>query len=331
MKILITGGCGFIGSNLIRYLLNKHPDWQIVNLDNLSYAANPANLADLKNNPRYRLTVGSIEDAKTVLAALRDCDAVIHLAAETHVDRSIVDPLPFVRTNVLGTQLLIDSARQASISRFLHISTDEVYGALQEGDPPFTEQTPLSPRSPYAASKAAADLLVLACYETFRMPVMILRPSNNYGPYQFPEKFVPLAITNILEGRPVPVYGAGKNIRDWVYVEDTCRAIELVLLHGAPGEVYNASGACEKRNIELIEAVLKLLGKDENQIEFVPDRPAHDYRYALDSTKIRRLGWQPSVDFATGIERTVRWYQENPHWWQPLKQRLRRGVRGFWT
>lgn len=331
MKLLITGGCGFIGSNLIRYLLNQHPDWQVTNLDNLSYAANPGNLADLKKNPRYRLTVGSIEDPKTTLAALHGCDAVVHLAAETHVDRSIVDPLPFVRTNVLGTQVLLDCARQSSISQFVHISTDEVYGALQEDAPPFTEKSPLAPRSPYAASKAAADLLVLACYETFRMPVVIVRPSNNYGPYQFPEKFIPLAITNILEGRRVPVYGTGKNIRDWVFVEDTCRAIELILLHGAPGEIYNAGGACEKRNIELIATILNLLGKDPEWIEYVPDRPAHDYRYALDSTKIKRLGWQPTVSFSTGIERTVRWYQENTHWWQPLKQRLRRGVRGFWT
>ncbi|NPV14063.1 dTDP-glucose 4,6-dehydratase [candidate division WOR-3 bacterium] len=331
MKLLITGGCGFIGSNLIYHLLNQHPEWEIINLDNLSYPAQGRNLASLEKNRRYRLIVGAIEDQKTVLAALSGCDAVIHLAAQTHVDRSILDPIPFVHTNVLGTQVLLDAARQASISRFVHISTDEVYGALSEHAPPFTERSPLAPRSPYAASKAAADLLVLAAYETFRMPVIIVRPSNNYGPYQFPEKFIPLAITNILEGKKIPVYGTGKNIRDWIFVEDTCRAIELVLLKGTPGEVYNAGGACEKRNIELIQSILNMLGKDDQWIEFVPDRPGHDYRYALDNSKIYQLGWRPTVDFATGIERTVRWYQENPDWWQPLKQRLQRGVQGFWT
>lgn len=331
MKLLITGGCGFIGSNLIYHLLNQHPDWQIINLDNLSYSAQGKNLASLEKNRRYRLIVGAIEAPKTVLAALSGCDAVIHLAAQTHVDRSILDPIPFVHTNVLGTQVLLDAARQVSISRFVHISTDEVYGALSEHAPPVTERSPLAPRSPYAASKAAADLLVLAAYETFHMPVIIVRPSNNYGPYQFPEKFIPLAITNILEGKKVPVYGTGKNIRDWIFVEDTCRAIELVLLKGTPGEIYNAGGSCEKRNIELIQAILNLLGKDDQWIEFVPDRPGHDYRYALDNSKINQLGWRPTVDFATGIERTVRWYQENPDWWQPLKRRLQRGVHGFWT
>lgn len=331
MKLLITGGCGFIGSNLIYYLLNQHPDWHITNLDNLSYAARGKNLAPLEKNPRYRLIVGAIEAPRTVLTALSGCDAVIHLAAQTHVDRSILDPIPFVHTNVLGTQVLLDAARQVSINRFVHISTDEVYGALSEHAPPFTERSPLAPRSPYAASKASADLLVLAAYETFHMPVIIVRPSNNYGPYQFPEKFIPLAITNILEGKKVPVYGTGKNIRDWIFVEDTCRAIELVLLKGTPGEVYNAGGSCEKRNIELIQAILNLLGKDDQWIEFVPDRPGHDYRYALDNSKINQLGWRPTVDFALGIERTVRWYQENPYWWQPLKRRLQRGVQGFWT
>ncbi|MCL6466194.1 MAG: dTDP-glucose 4,6-dehydratase [candidate division WOR-3 bacterium] len=331
MKILITGGCGFIGSNLIYYLLNSHPDWHIINLDNLSYAAQGKNLAPLEKNPRYRLIVGAIEDQKTVLAALNGCDAIIHLAAQTHVDRSIVNPLPFVHTNTLGTQVLLDAARQASIPRFVHISTDEVYGALPEHAPPFTEQHPLAPRSPYAASKAAADLLILASYETFNMPVIIIRPSNNYGPYQFPEKFIPLAITNLLEGKKVPVYGTGQNIRDWIFVEDTCRAIETVLLKGTTGEVYNAGGACEKRNIELIQAILNLLGKDNEWIDFVPDRPAHDFRYALDNSKINQLGWRPTVDFTTGIERTVRWYQEHPEWWQPLKRHLQRGVQGFWT
>jgi dTDP-glucose 4,6-dehydratase len=331
MKILITGGCGFIGSNLIYHLLNSHPDWHITNLDNLSYAAQGKNLAPLEKDPRYHLIVGSIEDPKTVLAALNRCDAIIHLAAQTHVDRSIVDPLPFVQTNTLGTQVLLEAARQASVPRFVHISTDEVYGALPEHAPAFTEQHPLAPRSPYAASKAAADLLVLAAYETFRMPVTIIRPSNNYGPYQFPEKFIPLAITNLLEGKKVPVYGTGQNIRDWIFVEDTCRAIETVLLKGTTGEVYNAGGSCEKRNIELIQAILNLLGKDNQWIDFVPDRPAHDFRYALDNSKINQLGWRPTVDFTTGIERTVRWYQEHPEWWQPLKRRLARAVQGFWT
>ncbi len=331
MKLLITGGCGFIGSNLIRHLLNQHPDWQITNLDRLTYAANPANLTEIEKNPNYRLIVGGIEDPDIALAALKGCEAVINLAAETHVDRSILDPAPFIRTNVLGTQVLLDNARRAGIKRFLHVSTDEVYGSLRPDDPPATEENPLQPRSPYAASKAAADLLVLAAYQTYKLPVIILRPSNNYGPYQFPEKLIPLAVTNLIEGKEVPIYGKGENIRDWVYVEDTCWAIETILLQGTPGEIYNAGGGCEKRNIDLIKIVLNLLGQNEAMIEFVPDRPGHDLRYALNNTKIKQLGWQPVTDLNTGLVRTVRWYTDHPEWWQPLKLRLARESRGFWT
>ncbi len=331
MKLLITGGCGFIGSNVIRYLIQHHPDWQITNLDRLTYAANPASLADIEKHPNYRLIVGGIEDSEITRTAVKECDAVINLAAETHVDRSILDPAPFIRTNVLGTQVLLDAARQAGIPRFLHISTDEVYGSLQPDEPPATETSPLKPRSPYAASKAAADLLILAAYHTHKLPVIILRPSNNYGPYQFPEKLIPLAITNLLEGKKVPLYGRGENIRDWVYVEDTCRAIETVLFKGTPGEIYNAGGGCERRNIDLLKSLLNIMGKDESMLEFVPDRPGHDLRYALNNTTINRLGWQPLTPLDTGLARTVRWYVDNPDWWQPLKRRLSRESKGFWT
>ncbi|MCX7732431.1 MAG: dTDP-glucose 4,6-dehydratase [candidate division WOR-3 bacterium] len=330
MKILVTGGCGFIGSNFIRYILKAHPDWEVVNLDALTYAGNPANLAEVAGELRYKFIHGRIEEPQTVHTAVRGCSAVINFAAETHVDRSIVEPAVFIRTNVVGTQVLVDVCREKRLSRFIQISTDEVYGSLgAEGR--WTEDSPLQPRSPYSASKAAADLLVLAAFRTWGVPVNIIRPSNNYGPYQYPEKLIPLAITNLLEGRKVPVYGQGENWRDWIYVEDTVRAIELVLLRGVPGEVYNVGAGAERRNIDVVRRIAALLGKGEGEIEFVADRPGHDFRYALDTNKIRQLGWEPKVDFETGLMQTVRWYQERTSWWKALKLKLVRESKGFWS
>ncbi|MEO0085349.1 MAG: dTDP-glucose 4,6-dehydratase [candidate division WOR-3 bacterium] len=331
MRILVTGGCGFIGSNFIRRLLNSRPDCTITNLDCLTYAAQGNNLKDCEQAGRYRLLVGRVEDPQAVSKALKDVEAVVHFAAETHVDRSITSAAPFITTNVVGTQVLLDCCRAAGVEHIVHVSTDEVYGTLGETGR-FSEDSALAPRSPYAASKAAADLLCQAWFETYNLPVVIVRPSNNYGPYQFPEKFIPLAITNLLEGKHIPVYGRGQNVRDWVFVEDTCRALELVLDRGRPGRAYNIGANCELPNLEVARAVAGLLGKGEDAIEFVPDRPGHDFRYALDTSRIAsELGWTPQLSFANGLEATVRWYQENAGWWQPLKARLQSESRGFWT
>jgi len=331
MKILVTGGCGFIGSNFIRYMLRKYPDVEIVNLDALTYAGNTENLRDIENEPRYRFIHGRVEDAERVEEALDGVEAVVHFAAESHVDRSILDAAPFIKTNVLGTQVLLNSALKHEIKKFVHISTDEVYGALGE-EGVFRETDPFRPRSPYAASKAAADLLVQSYFTTYGLPVCIARPSNNYGPYQFPEKLIPLMITNLIEGKKVPVYGQGLNVRDWLFIEDNCTAIDLILEKGKPGEAYNIGGKCEKRNIEVVREVLKVMGKGEEMIEFVPDRPGHDFRYALDNTKIESgLGWRPSISFQEGIRRTVKWYQDHPEWWRPLKERLQKESKGFWS
>ncbi len=331
MRLLITGGCGFIGTNFIRHLHRTHPEWSITNLDALTYAGNRASLIDLEEQKNYRLIVGRIEDPQIALTAMAGCDWVVNFAAETHVDRSILEPAPFLQTNFIGVQVLIDAARQIGVKKFLHVSTDEVYGSLSDTDAPCDETAHLAPRSPYAATKAAADLLLLAAHHTFGLPAIIIRPSNNYGPYQFPEKLLPLAITNLFQEQKVPVYGTGKNIRDWVYVEDTCRAIELLLLAGKPGTVYNAGADQWCRNIDLIRLLLRLLGREEDHIEFVPDRPGHDYRYALNSARLKSLGWQPQVTLEEGLIRTIRWYEENPSWWQPLKRRLEKESRGFWT
>jgi len=331
MKILVTGGCGFIGSNFIRYMLGKYPDVEIVNLDALTYAGNTENLKEIKNEPRYRFIHGRVEDAERVEETLDGVEAVVHFAAESHVDRSILDAAPFIKTNVLGTQVLLNSALKHEIKKFVHISTDEVYGALGE-EGVFRETDPFRPRSPYAASKAAADLLVQSYFTTYGLPVCIARPSNNYGPYQFPEKLIPLMITNLIEGKKVPVYGQGLNVRDWLFIEDNCTAIDLILEKGKPGEAYNIGGKCEKRNIEVVREVLKVMGKGEEMIEFVPDRPGHDFRYALDNTKIESgLGWRPSISFQEGIRRTVKWYQDHPEWWRPLKERLQKESKGFWS
>ncbi len=330
MKIVVTGGCGFIGSNFIQVILKKYPDYEIVNIDALTYAGNPENLRDIKKSKRYRFVHGRIEDKNLVANALGDADYIVNFAAETHVDRSIQNSSPFLTTNILGTHILLEAARRVSIKKFVHISTDEVYGTLGNKGK-FTEKTMLAPNSPYSASKASADLLIRAYYETYKLPVVIIRPSNNYGYYQFPEKFIPLMITNLLMKKPIPIYGKGENVRDWCFVGDSCAAIDRVMHNGEAGEVYNAGGNCEVKNIELAKSILKIMGKSERHIKFVKDRPGHDYRYALDNSKIKReLKWRPSVKIEAGIELTIKWYKDNEWWWKPLKERLSAESRGFW-
>ena len=322
MKLLVTGGAGFIGSNFIRFALANYPEWEIVNLDKLTYAGNLANLKDVAHHPRYAFVRGDIVDRELVARLFQEhrFDAVVNFAAESHVDRSILDATPFIETNVKGVQVLLEAARAFGVSRFVQVSTDEVYGSLGPDDPPFTEESPLRPNSPYAASKAAADLLCRAYHKTHGIPVIITRSSNNYGPYQFPEKLIPLMITNALEDKPLPVYGDGRNVRDWLYVEDNCRAIALVVAKGIPGEVYNIGAGEERENIEVVREILRLLGKPESLITFVQDRPGHDRRYALDTARTRRqIGWEPSVSFTEGLERTVRWYLANRPWWEEVK------------
>lgn len=331
MKILITGGCGFIGSNFIRYILRKYHDYRIVNLDALTYAGNPENLKDLRDNSRYTFVHGRIEDRGLIKDIIKEVDCIVHFAAESHVDRSILDVQPFIETNIAGTVSILDSIRDSSIQRFIHISTDEVYGSLGE-DGRFTEQTSLKPNSPYAASKAGADLMVRAYYETYKIPAIIVRPSNNYGPYQFPEKFIPLMITNLLKDKSIPIYGKGSNVRDWLFVEDNCRAIDLILHRGRLGEVYNVGGNSEMKNIDVAKAVLRIMVKGEEMITFVKDRPGHDFRYALDCSKIEKeLGWYPETGIGEGLKKTVQWYMNNKWWWEPLKERLVKESKGFWN
>ncbi|NOY64454.1 MAG: dTDP-glucose 4,6-dehydratase [Nitrospirae bacterium] len=333
MRILVTGGCGFIGSNFIRYILNKYSDYEITNLDALTYAGNIENLKDVEHLSRYRFVQGHIEDASAVRDAIRGCDAIVNFAAESHVDRSIENAQPFLMTNIIGLQILLDMSRTTKeLRRFIHISTDEVYGSHETDEGSFNEESPLKPNSPYAASKAGGDLLVRAYMKTYNFDAIVVRPSNNYGPFQFPEKLIPLMITNLMDDKKVPVYGKGLNIRDWLYVEDTCRAIDCILHKGNPGEIYNVGAGNERRNIEVVKKVIALMGLNEEYIEFVPDRPGHDYRYSIDSEKIKKqLGWAPEVDFEEGIRRTVKWYKENEWWWRPLKERLSQESRGFWT
>ncbi len=316
-RVTVTGGCGFIGSNFIRYLLEAYPDWHITNLDKLTYAGNPDNLRDLERDPRYTFIRGDICDPAAADAAVRDADAVVHFAAESHVDRSIADGGAFVHTNVLGTYRLLDAALKSGVKRFVHISTDEVYGSTARGS--FTETDPLNPSSPYSASKAGSDLLAHSYFVTHGLPVMITRCTNNFGPYQHPEKLIPLFITNLLENRQVPVYGDGRNVRDWIYVLDHCRAIGCVLEKGTPGEIYNIGSGNERSNIIITEALLKALGKDRSLIRFVEDRKGHDYRYSLDSSKIRKMGWKPAFGFEDALEETIKWYQGHEWWWKKLK------------
>ncbi len=317
MRIVVTGGAGFIGSNYIRYLLEHHDDVQVVNFDKLTYAGNLQNLSGVDADPRYSFVRGDICDAAAVESALRGADAVVNFAAETHVDRSISGPQDFIRTDVLGTQTLLEAVRALGVSRYLQIGTDEVYGSTESGS--FTEESDLRPSSPYSASKAGADLLVLAYHSTYETPVMITRSSNNYGPYQYPEKIIPLFATNALDGEPLPLYGDGLNVRDWLHVADNCAAIDLVLREGRLGEVYNVGGGNEVTNLELTRRILQLAGRGEDLLRFVTDRPGHDRRYSVDCGKLRALGWRPETAFEAGLAATVEWYREHRNWWRPLK------------
>jgi dTDP-glucose 4,6-dehydratase len=321
LALLVAGGAGFIGSSFVRHVLGAHSDWRIVNVDKLTYAGNLANLADVAGNPRYRFHRADICDAGEIARIFSEekPEAVVNFAAETHVDRSIDDPALFLRTNILGTQVLMDASRKTGVVRYLQISTDEVYGSLGPTGK-FSEDSPLRPNSPYAASKTAADLLARSYFKTFGLPVLVTRCSNNYGPYQFPEKLIPFFVTLLREGKPVPVYGDGRNVRDWIHVDDHSRAVEAVLLRGRPGEVYNVGGGNERTNIEITKMLLAAMGKDESSMKFVPDRPGHDRRYAIDDTKIRaELGLSPEVPFDEGLRATVRWYLENEPWWRAVK------------
>ena len=319
-NILVTGGAGFIGSNFIRYMLNKYKDYKIVNLDLLTYAGNIKSLNDIKDNPNYLFVKGDIVDNKLVdkIVLENEIDVIINFAAESHVDKSITNPDIFVKTNILGTQNLLEVAKKYKIEKYFQISTDEVYGSLGKTGF-FTETTPLAPNSPYSASKASADLLVMAYHHTFGLNVNITRCSNNYGPYQFPEKLIPLFITNLLNNKKVPLYGDGLNIRDWLFVEDHCVAIDTVLHKGKNGKIYNVGGNNEKTNRYITEVILKYLDKDESYIEYVQDRLGHDRRYAIDATKIKKeLNWQPIYKFEDAIIKTIQWYINNKSWWQPL-------------
>jgi dTDP-glucose 4,6-dehydratase len=319
--ILVTGGCGFIGSNFIHYLLGKYASYRIINLDKLTYCGNLDNLCEVAQQPHLTFVKGDITDRRLVMSILHNerVDAIINFAAESHVDRSIEDPDLFLRTNVLGTQVLLEGARAAAVQLFIQISTDEVYGSLGATGL-FTEATPLNPNSPYAASKTAADLMVRAYTKTYGLAAIITRCSNNYGPYQFPEKLIPLMISNALEDRDLPIYGDGLNVRDWIYVGDHCDAIDTILHRGKSGEIYNIGGASEHNNLQVVRAILGTLGKPESLIRFVKDRPGHDRRYAMDFSKLHKeLGWQPQVTFEEGIKKTVSWYREHQDWWRRIK------------
>lgn len=323
--LLVTGGCGFIGSHLVRLIMRERPQWKVINVDLLTYAGNLENLADLaaiQDPSRYRFFRADIADAQAIstLFDSEKIDTLVNLAAETHVDRSLLDSAAFLRTNVEGTRVLLEAARRHGVVRFLQVSTDEVYGSLGPTDPPFTEESPLQPNSPYAASKAAADLLARAYYHSYDLPLLITRCGNNYGPYQFPEKLLPLFITNALEDRPLPLYGDGQNIRDWIHVEDHARAVLQVLEQGSPGESYNIGASQEQTNEQMTERILNILNKVRSLIRYVSDRPGHDRRYALDTTKIRsKLGWQPAIPLEDGLRATIAWYRDHRGWWERIK------------
>jgi len=319
MKLLVTGGVGFIGSNFIRHIRQEHPDWEITNLDKLTYAGNPENLKGIQDQPVYHFVKGDIADRKQIDNLLsQGIDVIVNFAAESHVDRSILDASPFIETNVKGTQVLLEGAKKHGVQRFIQVSTDEVYGSIDSGC--FAEESPLSPNSPYSASKAAADLLCRAYFKTHHIPAIVTRCTNNFGPYQFPEKLIPLAITNALEDKPVPVYGDGLNVRDWIFVNDHCRALDTVIQKGKPGEIYNIGSGNEKTNLELIRKLLELLDKPQSLIQFVTDRPAHDRRYALDCARIStELGWKPAHSFEEALRVTVDWYLKNESWWRSIK------------
>lgn len=323
MKICVTGGAGFIGGNFVQYMVKKYPDYEILNLDLLTYAGNLETLKPVENEPNYRFVRGDIADRSFIMDLFEKekFDVVVNFAAESHVDRSISEPGIFVQTNVMGTQVLLDACKEYGVKRFHQVSTDEVYGDLPIDRPDlfFHEDTPLHTSSPYSSSKASADLFVMAYERTFGLPVTISRCSNNYGPYQFPEKLIPLILSRALEDEPLPVYGKGENVRDWLHVEDHCTAIDLIIHKGQSGEIYNVGGHNEKTNLEVVKTILKEVGKPESLIEFVTDRPGHDLRYAIDPSKIEReLGWKPRYNFDTGIRQTIQWYLDNKGWWENI-------------
>ncbi|MDR1942504.1 MAG: dTDP-glucose 4,6-dehydratase [Endomicrobium sp.] len=317
MKLLVTGGAGFIGSNFIRYIFEKYPSYKIINYDKLTYAGNPDNLKDVENNPHYKFIKGDICDFKLVSKHIKNADAVINFAAETHVDRSILNAGDFIKTDVNGTFSLLEASRAYKISKFVHISTDEVYGSILKGS--FKETSPISPNSPYSAAKASSDLLVRSYFRTYGLPAVITRCSNNYGPFQYPEKLIPLFVTNALDGKDLPLYGDGKNVRDWLYVIDHCRAIDIVLHKGENGEVYNIGGGVEMTNIDITKLILKILGKPQSLIKKVSDRPGHDRRYSIDCSKLKKLGYKPLYTFEKALKETVKWYVENERIWRRLK------------
>ena len=318
MRLLITGGAGFIGSNFIRFILNKPENHHIVNLDKLTYAGNLDNLKDIGKRDDCRFVKGDVCNTKIVDRLVRNSDAIVHFAAETHVDRSIMEAGDFVKTDVFGTFVLLNAAKKHGVKRFIHISTDEIYGSIENAS--FNEENPLNPSSPYSASKAGADRLAYSYYKTFDLPVVIARSSNNFGPCQHPEKFMPLMITNALENKTLPIYGDGLNKRDWLFVMDNCEAISLLMKNGTAGEAYNIGAGNERTNLDVVKAILKELKKPESLIKFVKDRPSHDRRYALDTAKIRKLGWKPKYKFKNALKKTVKWYIENKWWWKKIKQ-----------
>jgi dTDP-glucose 4,6-dehydratase len=315
----VTGGAGFIGSNFIRYLLYRYPQYRVINFDNLTYCGNLNNVKDLQANKNYKFVKGDICNARQVEQVIKDCDYLINFAAQTHVDRSIKSSEEFTKTNIDGVRVLLDAARSCKIKRFLQISTDEVYGDIKKGLS--KEEDILLPNSPYAASKAGADLLLHSYFHTYKLPIIITRSSNNFGPYQYPEKVMPLFITNALDGRPLPLYGDGRNVRDWIYVMDNCSAIDMVLHKGKVGQIYNIGGSNQIQNIDIAKKILDILGKDKGLIRFVTDRPGHDRRYALDSTRVKKLGFRPRYNFNKALQLTVSWYISNRRWWQPLKKK----------
>lgn len=320
MKLLVTGGAGFIGSNFIRYWLKNNPEDQIVNLDHLTYAGNLENLKDLEDNPNYEFVKGDITDKELVDGLVKDTDMIVHFAAESHVDRSILNSEDFIRTNVMGTQNLLEAARNNGNKRFHHISTDEVFGALKLDDPKFNEKTSYDPRSPYSASKASSDHLVRAYFHTHNLPITISNCSNNYGPYQFPEKLIPLFVTNLIEGKKVPVYGKGENVRDWIHVDDHNAGVEAIIKKGKIGETYCLGGGNEKSNMQITKLILGAMGVGEEMIEYVADRKGHDLRYAIDYTKAKKeLGWEPKISFEQGLQDTIEWYKNNQEWWGNIK------------
>lgn len=317
MKLLITGGAGFMGSNFIRYILNKYPDYKIINLDKLTYSGNLNNLKDVENSPNYQFVKGDICDQNLVEKLSKDVDVIINYAAETHVDRSILNPSAFVKTDVLGTYTLLEASKKYKHKRFIQISTDEVFGSKEAGK--FKEDSPFLPNSPYAASKAGGDLLCRSYVTTYNLPIIVTHSCNFFGPYHYPEKFISLSIVNLLQGKKIPLYGDGQNVREWIYTEDHCNALDLVLHKGQVGQIYNISSEEEWKNIDVLRLIIKIMGKDENSIAYIKDRPGHDRRYSLDSTKIKKeLGWKPKLSFEEGLRKTIDWFKENEWWWKPI-------------